>query len=115
MKQRAADMLDERCSQITACTYHSFCAKMLRKYSQLIGIQSDYTIIDPGDCADIISIIETEHGMDKVKDFPRSSQLVSAHSKALNTNQSLEDTLFDMLGKWKYMKIERFIPDIKKI
>ena len=60
--------------------------------SQLIGIQSDYTIIDPGDCADIISIIETEHGMDKVKDFPRSSQLVSAHSKALNTNQSLEDT-----------------------
>ena len=115
MKQRAADMLDERCSQITACTYHSFCAKMLRKYSQLIGIQSDYTIIDPGDCADIISIIETEHGMDKVKDFPRSSQLVSAHSKALNTNQSLEDTLFDMLGKWKYMEIERFIPDIKKI
>ena len=59
-------MLDERCSQITACTYHSFCAKMLRKYSQLIGIQSDYTIIDPGDCADIISIIEAEHGIDKV-------------------------------------------------
>ena len=44
---------------------------MLRKYSQLIGIQSDYTIIDPGDCADIISIIETEHGMDKVKEFSK--------------------------------------------
>ncbi len=115
MKQRAADMLDERCSQITACTYHSFCAKMLRKYSQLIGIRPDYTIIDQGDCADIISIIETEYGMDKVKDFPRSAQLVSAQSKALNTNQSIEDTLFEMLGKWKYMEIERFIPDIKKI
>lgn len=115
MKQRASEMLDERCGKITACTYHSFCAKMLRKYATLIEIKPTYTIIDQADCSDIISIIKTEYGFDKIKDFPKSPLIVSAYSKSLNTNQSLESTLSGMMDRWKYQKIKRFIPDMKKI
>jgi DNA helicase II / ATP-dependent DNA helicase PcrA len=30
-------------------TFHSICAKMLRRHAELVGLQSNYTIIDTDD------------------------------------------------------------------
>lgn len=89
MKERAEQMLDERCRKITACTYHSFCAKILRKYSRLIGIIPNFTIIDGNDAADIISMLKTERNYHKSRGFPKSSQIVSIISASVNRNWSI--------------------------
>lgn len=51
MKERAEKMLKEKCG-ITACTYHSFCVKMLRFYGKMAGISPDFTIISGPDEAE---------------------------------------------------------------
>ena len=33
MQERAEQMLGEAAKKVTACTYHSFCTRMLRKYA----------------------------------------------------------------------------------
>ena len=55
MISRAKNMLDERCSKVVACTYHSFCALILRRYAGLIGFDSNFVIHDSGDTVDTIN------------------------------------------------------------
>lgn len=59
MKERTEKILKEKCG-ITACTYHSFCVKMLRFYGKMAGISPDFTIISGPDEADIIDIVKSE-------------------------------------------------------
>lgn len=66
MKERAEKMLKEKCG-ITACTYHSFCVKMLRFYGKMAGISPDFTIISGPDEADIIDIVKSELNFQKLK------------------------------------------------
>ena len=47
MVERASTMANPKCANITACTYHSFCAKLLRQYGKFIGIESNFTILTP--------------------------------------------------------------------
>ena len=47
MVTRAATMADSRCSKITACTYHSFCTRLLRRYGMAIGIEPGFSILTP--------------------------------------------------------------------
>ena len=72
---RAEKMLDERCSNVTACTYHSFCVKMLRAYGRAIGLSPDFTIISPGDVCDAIKFIKAKSQTYKQKGMPTASTL----------------------------------------
>ncbi len=36
MMSRAESMLDDRCGDVTACTFHSFCVLILRRYADSI-------------------------------------------------------------------------------
>lgn len=47
MKERLVRNIGEEITnQITICTYHGFCAKILRKYAKYIGYDSNFTIYD---------------------------------------------------------------------
>ena len=101
MKERAAQMLDERCREITACTYHSFCSMMLRKYARLVGLPEYYTIIDGGDGADIISMCKTELGYGKLKGFPKAQTVLSIISMSINRNWSIARAVDVKCSKYK--------------
>lgn len=107
MKERAKNMLDDRCSRITACTYHSFCVKLLRKYYGFVGLSQKFTIIDTGDCCDIISMLKAERNYNKVKGFPPSNVIISIASTVLNKNKSV----FQVVST-KYRKYESYINEI---
>lgn len=87
MKERAEKMLKEKCG-ITACTYHSFCVKMLRFYGKMAGISPDFTIISGPDEADIIDIIKSELNFQKLKNMPSASVFASMLSTCVNKRLS---------------------------
>lgn len=110
MKERARQMLDERCSEITACTYHSFCSMMLRKYAKLVGLPSNYTIIDGGDGADIISMCKTELNYGKLKGFPKSPAVLSILSMSINRNWPVA-----RIVKMKFPKYKGYVSQIEEL
>lgn len=101
MKKRASSMLDDRCARITACTYHSFCAKMLRRYACLLGYPNHYSIIDTSDMADIISMMRTERNYHKIKGFPKPNLIASVISKAVNTNRTIAGIIAHEYPKYR--------------
>ena len=60
MKERLIGLLNEdEGKKVTACTFHSFCALMLRIHGHHIGISQHFTILSPGDAEDIIAIVKS--------------------------------------------------------
>ena len=108
MKDRAALMLDERCSEITACTYHSFCSLMLRKYADRIGWNRDFSIINDG--ADIINVLKTRKGYNKYRGFPQGKTIVSMISSSTNK----EIPLHEIVGE-NYSKYDVYVKEIEEI
>lgn len=47
-------------NDITSGTFHSFCNRLLRQYSGLLGINPRFTILDTGDSEDAIDLIYKE-------------------------------------------------------
>lgn len=90
MKKRAVDLLDERCKNITACTYHSFCAKMLRKYGKYINLPSDFSIITPNEVNDAIGLVKAQNKKYAIKGFPRKAECAGIFSECINKCISLE-------------------------
>jgi DNA helicase-2/ATP-dependent DNA helicase PcrA len=46
-------------------TFHSICARMLRRHAELVGLQSNYTIIDTDDQLRLLKQLITENGLDE--------------------------------------------------
>ena len=105
MKERAEKMLKEKCG-ITACTYHSFCVKMLRFYGKMAGISPDFTIISGPDEADIIDIIKSELNFQKLKNMPSASVFASMLSTCINKRLTLEELLKEQ-KYWRFRQNER--------
>ena len=105
MQERAEKMLKEKCG-ITACTYHSFCVKMLRFYGKMAGISPDFTIISGPDEADIIDIIKSELNFQKLKNMPSASVFASMLSTCVNKRLTLEELLKEQ-KYWRFRQNER--------
>lgn len=105
MKERAEKMLKEKCG-ITACTYHSFCVKMLRFYGKMAGISPDFTIISGPDEADIIDIVKSELNFQKLKNMPSTSVFASMLSTCVNKRLTLEELLKEQ-KYWRFRQNER--------
>ena len=52
-------------------TFHSICAKMLRRHAELVGLQSNFTIIDTDDQLRLLKALIREHEIDEKRWPPR--------------------------------------------
>ncbi len=52
-------------------TFHSICAKMLRRHAELVGLQSNYTIIDPDDQLRLLKQLIREENLDEKRWPPK--------------------------------------------
>jgi DNA helicase-2/ATP-dependent DNA helicase PcrA len=96
MKERLTSMLDEDSSnKVLACTFHSFCALMLRKYGHSMGVSPHFTILSPGDDEDIISIVKSyqEKTRYKGRGFPPNGKVCGFISMAVNKDLSISDVM----------------------
>ena len=62
LRLRLADLLSEQVAgQVTAATFHSVCARMLREHAHVFGRTGDYTIYDQADVRRVIEWLLSDH------------------------------------------------------
>jgi DNA helicase-2/ATP-dependent DNA helicase PcrA len=94
MLRRAVALLDERCHRVAGGTFHSFASLVLRRYAKELGYESNFTILDRSDSADLLGVLRTELGLDRSgRRFPRKETLIDLFSRAVNTSRPLEQVL----------------------
>jgi len=77
-----------------AGTFHGIGARLLRDYSDQIGLDPAFTIHDREDSADLINLIRHELGLSKTeKRFPTKGTCVSIYSRCVNAEMPVEQVL----------------------
>lgn len=70
MRHRVADLIGDAVEGMPWLgTFHSICAKMLRRHAELVGLESNYTIIDTDDQLRLLKQLISDQNLDE-KRFP---------------------------------------------
>ena len=86
MKERIKGMIDEKASELTACTFHALCVRILRADADKIGYKNNFTIFDEGDQLGLIKkVINRVTAKDEKLDPGLAKNLIS---KAKNNGWS---------------------------
>jgi len=94
MMNRAALILDNRCSKILGGTFHSFANLTLRKNAKAAGLDPSFTILDQSDNEDVINLIRSQSGLiSKEKRFPNKQTLNKVFSLSVNTGRKVEEII----------------------
>jgi DNA helicase-2/ATP-dependent DNA helicase PcrA len=112
MLERVETLLqDKRVGNVTGGTFHSFAAFILRKYSNMLNLPPNFTIIDASDSEDIIDLIRTELKFNtKDKKFPRKSRINDIISYSRNKNTTIGSVIHE-----QFTGLIDYIPDIELI
>ena len=100
-------------NDITSGTFHSFCNRLLRQYSGLLGINPRFTILDTGDSEDAIDLVykEKKHPTPtKNQAFPRKRTLQNIFSTSRNRRIPIRQLIED-----SYPDIAVHIPIIEQL
>lgn len=68
MKERAIALLKGTCKDLSVSTFHSYCAKFLRKEIDSLGFPNNFTIIDDEDQTKMIKDLAVEEGFKRNDD-----------------------------------------------
>lgn len=93
LKDRLERMLGEQGSFVAAATFHSACARILRRECERLGYKPSFTIYDTDDCLRLIkSILKEMDVSDKI--FPPRAMLsvISAQKNAMVSPEEYYDT-----------------------
>ncbi|MCX8011482.1 MAG: ATP-dependent helicase, partial [Ignavibacteria bacterium] len=67
---------------------------ILRKFSSKINLNSNFTILDQSDSEDVINLVRSNLGFDKIKKrFPKKQTLADIFSLAINCDKSIEEII----------------------
>ncbi len=85
---------DNKAQKVFGGTFHSFSNYILRKNANLLGIPSNFTIIDSEDSADTIDLVKSELKIEKKeKAFPKKNRLQEIFSSARNRNMTIREVI----------------------
>lgn len=100
-------------NDITSGTFHSFCNRLLRQYSGLLGINPRFTILDTADSEDAIDLIYKEKkypAQIKKQAFPRKKTLQNIFSSSRNRRIHISELIEN-----NYPDIAIHIPIIEQL
>jgi DNA helicase-2/ATP-dependent DNA helicase PcrA len=107
LKQRLSELLLEQATLVTSCTFHSFCAKVLREFASYLGFSSHFNIYDTDDSIRLIKICQQELNI---------SKKILTHNSVLKKISRAKDNVIE---PEKYLlssrKEERYVFEIFKI
>ena len=102
-RRSAADMLrraqrvlpkSRDSGRVWAGTFHATGARLLRMYSEAIGLNPRFTIHDRGDSEDLMRSLVVELKLSKDdKKFPKKGTLMAIHSFSVNAGRTLKQVL----------------------
>ena len=92
MLTRASSILDGRCNRVRGGTFHAFCLTVLKEHAPLMGLPSNFTILDTSDDADVIDVLRTAKRYNKgASRFPKKKTLQAMYSASINRELPLEE------------------------
>ncbi len=101
MLHRAASLIQTDARRVWGGTFHHVGNLILRRYGELIGYGSNFTILDREDAADLVTECIRLAGFDpKEKYFPRGRVLESIFALAADTDRSVSETV---LARYSYL------------
>ena len=93
MLSRAAALADARCQRVSGGTFHSLGHLVLRKYSELAGLQKNFTVLDQGDTEDLLDLLRRQLRLTKDRHFPRKRTIAAIFSMMVNKVSTLKQVL----------------------
>ncbi len=85
---------DSATSRIWGGTFHSIANRLLRIYSQSIGLGEAFTVMDRTDAEDLMNMVRSELQLDKGDArFPRKGTCMAIYSRCVNAQEQVEQTL----------------------
>lgn len=110
MLSRASAILDSRCEEVAGGTFHSFSNFILRKYSNLLELKNNFTILDRSDSEDVINHIRGKVIGKQEKRFPKKHTILDIYSKAINKNMPAQEII-----ETEYKQFEHCLEKITEI
>jgi DNA helicase-2/ATP-dependent DNA helicase PcrA len=97
MIRRAGQVVGESVAAgVWGGTFHAIAHRLLRMYSQALGLSKGFVIMDQGDAADLLQLIRTDLQLHRARTrFPQKSTLLAIYSRCVNTGEPLEQTLLE--------------------
>ena len=114
MKDRGERLIGPDFQNITACTYHSLCAKILRQHANAIGISRSFAIMTSDEELWDLMLGKSDDAVcseDNDK-FPSSATLSNVFSLAFNKNKSIREIIRE---QYPTDIPEEYIPSIEKL
>jgi DNA helicase-2/ATP-dependent DNA helicase PcrA len=71
MKKRIGEIIGDQVNNIWVGTFHAICAKILRRHPELVGLRSDFTIIDDDDQNRLLKQILNDFNIDTKQFAPK--------------------------------------------
>jgi DNA helicase-2/ATP-dependent DNA helicase PcrA len=103
MKERIAALLRSSgrdSSEVWVSTFHSFCARLLRREAPLLGLPRDFAIYDDDDQISAVKLALRELGYDDKTYTPRSLRERISHAKNHGiTSGQMASEAFDPVGR----------------
>ena len=93
MLARAAALADARCQRVSGGTFHSLGHSVLRKFSDLAGVQRNFTVLDQSDTEDHIDLLRRQIRTSKEQRFPRKRTIAAIFSMMVNKVVPLKQVL----------------------
>lgn len=112
LKDRLEKMLGEQGSFVAAATFHSACARILRRECEVLGYKSSFTIYDTDDCLRLIKALLKELDISDKMFPPR--MLLSVISSQKNTMVSPEEYFENNKDNFRDREIARIYLNYNK-
>lgn len=106
MRQRLVPLLGQAADRITAATFHAFCASILRRDGEHIGIPRDFAIYDDADQMSLMKRTLTELELDPKRYPPRA--ILSAISGAKSQLLSAEGLAHHAASYWDEIVVRAY-------
>lgn len=84
--------------RVVGGTFHSVAHRALRRLAAPLGLPETFSVIDPGDAADVLDLVREEHTrtLARQRRFPRKATLLDIYSRAVNTQAPLSKAVADV-------------------
>ncbi len=94
MLDRAAGVLDDRCTKVRGGTFHHYCNQILHQYADRLGYSSNFTLLDQADTQDTVHHIRSSFAQNlRGQRFPQKQTLAAIFSASVNKQISLYEVI----------------------
>jgi DNA helicase II / ATP-dependent DNA helicase PcrA len=100
-RRAASDMLARAASagkgssdRICGGTFHAIAHKIIRQHAESFSLPPQFTILDPGDVAEILDVLRPDHGLAEAgQRAPRAAACADIYTRCVNTGRPVSEVV----------------------